>query len=432
MAPGGALSVPAFRTLWAAGLVSDAGDWLLLIALPIVVFGLTGSPLGTAAAFAAELAPGIVLAPVSGRLADAVDRRALMIALSVLQALALLPLLLVGGGHGLAIVYGVIVVQASLAALFDPAKNALVPSLVDARRLVSANSLMGLGSAVGRLAGGPLGGLLLAAGSLHAIVVADALTFATAAVLIARVPPTPSPAAAGAGEGRVTAQLSAGGLRAALRDRRTRAALVVAFVASTAQGIFIVLFIVFVARRLLGGSAEVGLLRGVQAVGAIGGGLLLARRGDRWQPVILVSAAAVAFGVIDLTIWNGPLITRSEAVYVALFVLAGAPGVMMETGGISFLQRVAGEGERGRVFAALGVAENAGEALGITAAGVLTAPLGLMTILNAQGTLYLVSGALVALLVRRPRPSRAVHSRKAGSADGVAVGSRASPGSSAR
>ena len=80
VAPGGALSVPAFRTLWAAGLISDAGDWLLLVALPIVVFGLTGSPLGTAAAFAAELAPGVVLAPVSGRLADAVDRRALMIA----------------------------------------------------------------------------------------------------------------------------------------------------------------------------------------------------------------------------------------------------------------------------------------------------------------------------------------------------------------
>jgi hypothetical protein len=161
-------------------------------------------------------------------------------------------------------------------------------------------------------------------------------------------------------------------------------------------------------------------------VGAIGGGLLLARRGDRWRPVILVAAAAAAFGVIDLTIWNGPLITRSEVVYVALFVLAGAPGVMIETGGISFLQGVAGEGERGRVFAALGVAGNAGEALGITAAGVLTAPLGLGAVLNAQGTLYLVSGALVTLLVRRARPSRTADRATVGSGDGLAVGRRAS------
>ena len=74
---------------------------------------------------------------------------------------------------------------------------------------------------------------------------------------------------------------------------------------------------------------------------------------------------------------------------MALFVLAGAPGVMMETGGISFLQRVAGRGRARHGVPALGVAENAGQALGITAAGILTAPLGLMAILNAQGMLYL-------------------------------------------
>ena len=38
----GALSIPAFRMLWAAGLVSDTGDWLLLIALPIVVYSSPG------------------------------------------------------------------------------------------------------------------------------------------------------------------------------------------------------------------------------------------------------------------------------------------------------------------------------------------------------------------------------------------------------
>ena len=432
MEPRGALSVPAFRTLWAAGLISDAGDWLLLVALPIVVFGLTGSALGTAAAFAAELAPGVLLAPVGGRLADTLDRRALMIALSVLQALALLPLLLVGAGQGLVIVYAVIVVQASLAALFDPAKNALLPSLVDTRRLVSANSLMGLGSAVARLAGGPLGGLLLAAGSVHTIVVADALTFATAGVLIARVPHTRAGDGSGRAEGGVAATGTTGGLRAVLRDGRTRAALLVAFVASTAQGIFVVLFIVFVARRLAGGSVEIGLLRGVQAIGAIGGGLVLARHGDRWRPVILVTAAAVAFGAVDLAIWNGPVVTRSETVYLALFVLAGAPGVMMETGGISFLQAGAADSERGRVFAALGVAENAGEALGIIIAGVLTVPLGLMAILNAQGTLYLASGALALLLARRARPSGAAQCGRAGSRDGLVVGRRASTGPSAR
>lgn len=419
MAPRGPLSVPAFRTLWAAGLISDSGDWLLLVALPIVVFGLTRSAPGTALAFAAELAPGIVLAPLGGRLADAVDRRALLMALSALQALMVLPLLLVHDGHGLAIVYTVIVAQASLAALFDPAKNALLPSLVDSGQLVSANSLVGLGTAVGRLAGGPLGGLLLAAGSLRTIVVADALSFVVAGMLIARLPRRHSRVAAGAGP-----RMSVGGLRTVLHRRTVAAVLLVALVADTAQGIFVVLFIVFVARRLGGGAAEIGLLRGVQAVGAIAGGALLALRGDRWRPLALAAAAAVTFGVLDLTIWNGSLVTRSEVVYVALFVCAGAPGVIMETAGISILQRACDDGERGRVFAALGLVENAGQALGIVTAGVLTAPLGLMALLNAQGALYLAAGALVVLLGRMARPSRAAHRRMTGRRDDLAVGRR--------
>ncbi len=430
MEPRGALSAPAFRTLWVAGLISDGGDWMLLVALPIVVFSLTGSALGTAVAFAAELAPGIVLAPVGGRLADAVDRRALLISLSMLQALALLPLLLVHGRNGLAIVYAVIVTQASLAALFDPAKNALLPTLVDPRRLVSANSWVGLGTAVGRLAGGPLGGLLLAAGSLRAIVVADAVSFVLSGVLIARVPRTRSAAARGREPGDPAPRLTPGGLRAVLRHRAIATALALVVVAEIAQGIFMVLFILFVARRLHGGSAEIGLLRGVQAVGAIGGGLLLALRGDRWRPVALAAVAATAFGILDLTIWDGSLATRSEAVYVGLFVLAGAPGVMMETAAISFLQRASDDHERGRVFAAFGLAGNAGAVLGFTAAGVLAAPLGVMVLLNAQGTLYIVTGVLVTLCGRRARSSRAAHRRMTGSRDDLAVGRRASTESS--
>jgi MFS family permease len=417
------LSVSAFRTLWMAGLISDTGDWLLLVALPIVVFGLTGSALGTAVAFAAELAPGIVLAPVGGRLADAVDRRTVLIVLSALQALAALPLLLVHGRHGLAVVYAVIVAQASLAALFDPAKNAMLPTVVDPDQLVPANSLVGLGSAVARLAGGPLGGILLAAGSLRTIVVADAVSFALAGMLMARLPRMRVSRA----QRQSAPRLSPAGLRAVLRRRAVTAALLVALVAEIAQGIFVVLFIVFVARRLHGGAAEIGLLRGVQAVGAVAGGVLLAVHGDRWRPIALAAVGAIAFGIVDMTVWNGSLVTRSEAIYVVLFACAGAPGVVMETAGISFLQRATEDGERGRVFAALGLVENAGQALGIAAAGVLTGALGLMPMLNAQATLYLAAGALVVVLGRRARPSRFAHRRKAGRRDDLAVGEELVP-----
>ena len=173
-----------FRRLWLAGLISDSGDWLLLVSLPILVFELTGSTLQTSVAFLVELAPAVLLGPFAGYLADRLDRRRLLVTVTVVQAVALLPLLAVHDRGDLPILYAVVAVEAAMLTLFSPAKNAMLPTLVPAEQLVSANSLVGLNNNLGRLVGGPLGGLLLAATGLPVIVVVDLCTFAVAAVLI--------------------------------------------------------------------------------------------------------------------------------------------------------------------------------------------------------------------------------------------------------
>jgi MFS family permease len=388
------LRQPAFRSLWLAGLVSEAGDWLLFIALPIVVYRQTGSALGTSFAFLALLAPAIALAPLAGRLADRCDRRRVMLIVCGLQALSLLPLLLVGDHTGLPIVYAVIVVQSALSTLFDPAKNALLPALVGRDQLVSANSLVALNEGVARLVGGPLGGLLLAAGDLRTIVVADAASYALAAVLIARLPRTRRVRATPGAD--ANADQSPVRFLTVLHHRPIRRALALTFFADIAQGIFLVLFIVFVGRRLHGGAGETGLLRGVQALGAIGAGLMLATVARRGAPVRLMAGAALAFGAISLLVWNLPALTTAPAVYAVLFAIVGAPGVVMGTGLISFLQQAGDSSEHGRIFGALGLADNAGEAVGMIAAGVLTGPLGLGAILDLQGAIYLVTGLVAA------------------------------------
>lgn len=410
------LRQPAFRSLWLAGLVSEAGDWLLFIALPIVVYRLTGSALGTSFAFLAQLAPAILFAPLAGRLADRHDRRRLMLVICGLQAISLLPLLLVDDRSGLPIIYAVIVIQSTLTALFHPAKNALLPTLVDREQLVTANSLVALNEGVARLVGGPLGGLLLAAGDLRTIVVADAISYAVAAGLIARVARAAPPAVSASPRAGPTrgapSELSPVGGRirflAVLRHPSIRRALTLTFFADIAQGIFLVLFIVFVARRLHGGAGETGLLRGVQAVGAIGAGLALATVARRRAPVRMLAGAALAFGAISLLVWNLPALTTAPTVYAVLFAIAGAPGVVMSTGLITFLQEAGDSPEHGRIFGALGVAENAGQAIGIIAAGVLAGPLGLGAVLDLQAGIYLATGlvAVRALLgaTRRKLP----------------------------
>jgi MFS family permease len=368
-------------------MVSDAGDWLLFIALPIVVYRLTGSALGTSFAFLAQLAPAVLVSPLAGRMADRHDRRSVMLVVSGLQALVLLPLLAVHGRSGLPIVYGVIVAQSTLAALFDPAKNALLPMLVPRGQLVAANSLVAVSEGVARLVGGPLGGILLAVGDLRTIVLADAASFAFAGLLIARL--TVAPRSGPADRGAPTAPFAA-----VLRHRPVRRALALTFVVDIAQGIFLVLFLVFVARRLHGGPGEIGLLRGIQAVGAILAGLSLAALARGRSPARLMAGGALVFGCVSLLVWNLPAVTTEPALYVVLFALVGAPGVVMGTGLISFLQQAGQPEEHGRIFGALGVAENLGQAVGMLAAGTLTGVLGLNGILDAQGTIYLITGLM--------------------------------------
>jgi predicted MFS family arabinose efflux permease len=180
---------------------------------------------------------------------------------------------------------------------------------------------------------------------------------------------------------------------AALQAGQVRGALAVLLIASIAQGIFVVLFVVFVARALHGDAGEIGLLRGVQGIGAIAGGLLLAAAG-RMAPGRLTAHAALCFGLLSLAIWNAPGITTAEPLYVALFIAAGAPGVALMTGLVSAIQQATVDGQRGRAFAIAGVAASVGEAIGMVTAGVLGDPLGIVAVLNAQGALYILAGLL--------------------------------------
>jgi MFS family permease len=388
------LRVPAFRRLWLAGLISDTGDWLLLVSLPIFVYGLTDSTLSTAFAFLAGLAPPILLSPLAGFLADRLDRRRLLVGIVLAQAVALLPLLAVRTVEDVPLLYGVIAVQAGLLTLFEPAKSALLPTLVERAHLVSANSLVGLNTNLGRLVGGPLGGLVLAVSGLSAIVAVDAVSFLAAAALIWRLPAASTP------RPERTATATVGRV---FRHPRVRGALVVAALAGIAQGIFAVLFVVFVAEELHGDEAQTGLLRGVQAIGAIGAGLLLAtaRRSPASGP--LLSWALLLFGLLAAVIWNAPQLTTALPLYIGLFILVGVPGVAMLTGMLSTLQETVPDGGRGKAIAVFIAVFEGSSGVGMLAAGLLGERVGTVILLDIQAALYALAGILAAfLLARKP------------------------------
>ncbi|WP_158842230.1 MFS transporter [Saccharothrix deserti] len=393
----GPLGVPAFRRLWIAGFVSEIGDWVLLVALPVYVYQRTGSTAATATTFVVALLPSLALSPLAGVLADRWDRRKLMLLVSLAQAVTLLPLLT----GDLVLLNVVIAVQAGLAALFEPAKNALLPTLVPREQVPAANGLVGLNGNLARLVGASLGGLVLGYTGLPGVVLADVVSFLLAAALLATLG-TRDPARE-AGKPAWRAWLD--GLREIRGPLRPMVAVV--GLMATSQGLFVVLFVVFVAERLGGGAAEVGLLRGVQAVGGLLGGLLVGVLARKLAPGRLLGVALVGFGVVAALGWNGPHLTTALVFYLAAFVVVGVPGVIAGAGMMSVLQLHAADEVRGRVMATFVSLYDGGQALGMVLAGALTPVLGLSVLLNAQAALYLAAGALaLATLDVKPLPGR--------------------------
>jgi hypothetical protein len=112
------------------------------------------------------------------------------------------------------------------------------------------------------------------------------------------------------------------------------------------------------------------------------------------SPRALVAGSLLAFAAIELVIWNAPLLTTSEGLYVGLFIVVGAPGAGYFAGASTQLQLLTEAHARGRVFSTFGSVLNGGQAVGMVAAGLLADHLRLIGILDAQAALYLLAGFL--------------------------------------
>src|SRR6201986_749013 len=79
-----------FALLWFGSLISFVGDWVLLIALPVYIYDLTGSTLATGAMFIAQTLPRLLFGSLAGVFVDRWDRRWTMIVAN-LACTAVLP-----------------------------------------------------------------------------------------------------------------------------------------------------------------------------------------------------------------------------------------------------------------------------------------------------------------------------------------------------
>ena len=396
-----------FALLWTGGLVSVAGDWVLNAALPFFVYAETESTVATAGMIVARLAPSIVVGSVAGVFVDRWNRKRVLVWANLLQAAVVALLLLVPGQGWLGVVFVVAGAQAVLAAFSSPSESALLPTLVEGSELVAANALNTLNNRLGRLAGAPLGGLLLAQVGLEVVVVVDAATFLVAAALIAPIsaPWTPRAVvgAASAWESFVREWLQ--GLRLVGRDR-TIALLFVVFGLMTFGGTMLDPLTVAWVRDVLDAGPQVfAWILTVHAASGIVGSLLVGSLGRRFTPRDLMGwGSLVAAAALGLR-YSLPYV----GVALALSAVVGVTSVASSIGAETLAMQSVRDEFRGRVF------------------GSLNATLGLLSLAGAPGRRPARRGLrALADAQRRDRADGAGRARRAAKARhrGRAVGAR--------
>ncbi|MEA2931729.1 MAG: hypothetical protein QOI56_514 [Actinomycetota bacterium] len=355
-----------FRLLFFGNAVSYVGRQLTVVAIPFQVYLLTRSSLMVGLTGLASLGPLVVMSLVGGAVADAVDRRKLLLLNVVAQAAtsvalagnasldhpALWPLYVLGA------------LNAGLWGIDLPTRNAMVPGMVSRERFPAAAALGQLVFQVGQVAGPALAGVVISRIALSAAYWIDAATYGAAFAAVVLIKPQPP---AGGGTKAGLASIKEG--LAFLRGRRLLVSTFLIDIDAMVFGMPRALFPALGTGFFGGGATTVGLLFAAPGAGALLGALFTGWVGGvrRQGRVVVVSvllwgAAIAGFG---LTPWL-PL-------GLVLLAVAGAADVVSAVFRNTILQLSVPDGLRGRLSSIHIAVVTGGPALGDAEAGAVAA-----------------------------------------------------------
>jgi MFS family permease len=179
---------PAFRRLWMAGALSQIGDWLGFVAVSLLAFDQGGGALELALVFAVHQVPRALLTPLAGVVTDRFDRRRLLLAVPLVEAMLTLGMALGAARGALPLVQVLVLMRSAATAFMVPAEIAAVRHTVEPDELLPANAILSGTWSVCYVAGMALGGVIAVLGPAPAIVI-DACSFLLAAALLRGLPP---------------------------------------------------------------------------------------------------------------------------------------------------------------------------------------------------------------------------------------------------
>ena len=401
---GSIFSVRSFSLYYAGQALSFVGDGLRLIAIPLLVFHLTGSALSIGITYALELGPFALFGLVGGSLADRVDRRKLMIACDFVR-FAILAAFAVGYALGFLtiwILYAGIVTISIAAAIFVGGQASSIPYLVGKERSTKAVSMLLAAEQTSNMILPPIGGALFALiGPLPALAI-NAFTYLCSQISIAAVPTfgpdepgrLPSPL-------HVVADVKLG-FRFLFADGAMRTVAMTSLVFNFFGFMCAAVFVPFLENDFHATDQVVGIALGIGAFGALIGSWLGGHVPREWGFGRVMVVAYALDGILFLPV----MFTHNLVVAIVFLALTNGVVLFEISQIIGWRIRITPEEIVGRVIAAARLVALFGTVPGAIIGGWLGDHFGARTPIVVSGFGYLVMGLLVGSFPAMRRESR--------------------------
>jgi len=385
--------VSEFRVFWLAQALSVAGDRLALVALTVLVFDRTHSPLLTAAAYAAGFLPWLVGGVLFGAVADRWPRREVMVgcdlARAVLVAVMVLP------GVPLPALVGLLAVVTSLAPPFEAARSSLLPDILDGDRYPVGLAVVQTTFRSAMVLGYAAGGIAVAVIGSRSALALDAATFAASAALV-RWGIRARPAAARRTARSLGAEIAAG-VRLVVTDRALRTLMLLGWLVA----FYAVPEAVAApyASELGGGAAAIGLILAASAFGYVVAAPVFMRLVAPPQRLRTMGPLAVATcAVLTLCLARPPL-----AVVLVILAVSGACGVYQIAANAAFMTRVPAA-QRGQAFGLAMSGIVAGQGIAFVLAGAAAQVISPPVVVAIAGGLGAAAAMALTVMWRGTRP----------------------------
>lgn len=385
----GALAERDFRLVFSSTTISAIGDGVAYIALAFAVLHIShNSPTAVGIVLASRQAAAAVVTLAAGVISDRLPRHVVLVAVASVQAVVqgIAAALLLGGQATVTLLAVLGAVYGLADGFVIPAQNGLIPAVVSAARLQQANGLIGLSRSILGFGAPALGGVLVAAGSPGSAILVDAVSFAVAAVLLARVRVAPR-------EDVVEPEPFLRELRegwAEFRRQRWIFNTIVFFgignLASQAWGVLAPL----VVKEHYGGAAHFGLVGSMFGVGLVLGGLVTLR----WRPSRPLLASCVCAAPFGLGTWMLAFLVPFPVLLAAQVVAGAGLAVHLALWFTVFQQQVP-EHARARVSSYDALGSFVLIPLGTVAVGPLASLIGVRATLFAAGVVIQATNLLV-------------------------------------